>query len=122
MNAAFAPLMRGDVPGESGYVPLAPYRPAPDAQPALVALPVPAPYGDYGKVVHWRIDESLPEAAAAFVAWLVRESGWTVTEREQPGVRVPVQARHVSILFRRFRQFGADVTRARGSAMTIGDA
>ena len=42
---------------------------------------------------------------------LINKSGWTVTERERPGVRVPVQARHVCLLFRRFRSFNTDVTR-----------
>jgi len=46
----------------------------------LVALPVPRPYGDYGKVVNSRIEQSFPDAAAAFIAWLVNESGWTVEE------------------------------------------
>ena len=64
--------------------PLEPFRAALDGQPALVALPVPAPYSDCGKITNWRIDESLPDAAGAFVDWLVHESGWTVTERERP--------------------------------------
>ena len=59
-----------------------------------------SPYGDYGKVVDWKIEESLPDAVGAFVDWLVRESGWTVEER---GERVPVAARHVCLLFRRFQ-------------------
>ena len=41
------------------------------------------------------------------------ESGWTVSERAPGGdeVRVPLQARHVAILFRRFASWGTDVTR-----------
>ncbi len=112
VNAAFAPRMPGDSLTQPRYVPLAPFRAAVVEQPALVALPVPAPYGDYGKIVHWRIDESLPDAVAAFVDWLVRESAWKVTEREEPGVRVAVKPRHVCLLFRRFRHFRTDVTRA----------
>ncbi len=111
VNAAFAPMMRGDSPSAPRYVPLAPFRAGVATQPAVVALPVPAPYGDYGKIVDWKIDQSLPDAVAAFVAWLVRESGWTVTEREKPDVRVPVRPRHVCLLFRRFRSYGRDVTR-----------
>src|SRR5213078_3566386 len=37
-------------------------------------------------------------------------SGWTVTERERPAERVPLRARHVCLLFRRFRSFRTDVT------------
>lgn len=96
---------------QARYVPLAPHRPAVDSQPAVVALPVPAPYGDYGKVVEWKIDETLPDGVAAFVDWLVNQSGWTVTEREHPNERVPIRPRHVCLLFRRFRSFGTDVTR-----------
>jgi ATP-dependent exoDNAse (exonuclease V) beta subunit len=72
---------------------------------------VPAPYGDFRKIVDWRIDESLPDAIAAFVDWLVMRSGWTVTERERPDERVPVRPRHVCLLFRRFRSYVTDVTR-----------
>jgi ATP-dependent helicase/nuclease subunit A len=77
----------------------------------LIALPVPAPHSDFGKVVNYRIDESLPDVIAAWIDWLVRESGWTVTERERPGERVKVEPRHVCLLFRNLRSFGVDATR-----------
>ncbi len=86
-------------------------RRARTAQPSIVVLPVPEPYGDFGRVVNWKIDESLPEAIAAYARWLVHESGWTVTEREAPDVRVPIRPRHICILFRRMNSFGRDVTR-----------
>src|SRR5881296_3620530 len=108
VNAAFAPRLDGG--SQARYVPLAPFRSGVESQPALVALPVPAPYGDYRTIVRWKIEECLPDAVAAFVEWLVRESGWTVTERERPGERVPLRARHVCLLFRRFRSFRTDVT------------
>ncbi|MEK6286347.1 MAG: UvrD-helicase domain-containing protein [Acidobacteriota bacterium] len=122
VNAAFSRVMGATpspAPGaglkagstQARYVPLAPHRSGVDSQPAIVALPVPAPYGDYGKVVEWKIEESLPGAVAAFVDWLVRESGWTITEREHPDVQVPIRPRHVCLLFRRFRSFMTDVTR-----------
>ena len=75
----------------------------------MVALPVPRPYGRWG-LTKTAIDESLPDAVAAFVRWLVEESGWRVTERERPGEDLPVAPRHVCLLFRRFTQWGADVT------------
>ena len=111
VNTALAPRMRG-TDGQAGYVPLAPFRAGVATQPAVVALPVPAPYGDYGTIVDWRIDASLPDAVAAFVDWLVRQSGWTVTERERPDERVPIAPRHVCVLFRRFRSWQTDVTHA----------
>ncbi|MEA2625313.1 MAG: ATP-dependent helicase/nuclease subunit, partial [Candidatus Binatota bacterium] len=110
VNAAFAPRMTGE-PGRPGYVPLAPFREDPAAQPAIVALPIPAPYGDFRRIVSWRIEESLPEAVAAFIQWLVQESGWTVTEATAPERRVPVEPRHVCLLFRRVRSYLTDVTR-----------
>jgi ATP-dependent helicase/nuclease subunit A len=110
VNLAFAPAMAA-VPdgGQAAYVALEPSRPEILGRPTVIALPVPKPYGDYGKVVNWRIDESYPEAVGAFIAWLVIDSGWTV---EEDGVAAPIRPRHVAILFRRFRNFGVDITRA----------
>jgi ATP-dependent exoDNAse (exonuclease V) beta subunit len=110
VNLAFAPAMAAGVDGgHAAYVPLEPSRPEVVGRPTLVALPVPRPYGDFGKIVNWRIDESFPEAVGAFIAWLVDESGWTV---EEDGHSIPIRPRHVAILFRRFRNFSVDVTRA----------
>ena len=111
VNAAFAPLMNEESGTQPAYAPLTPYRAEPSTQPSIVVLPVPEPYGDFGRVVNFRIDQSLPEAIAAFARWLVHESGWTVTEREAPDVRVPIRPRHICILFRRMNSFGRDVTR-----------
>jgi ATP-dependent helicase/nuclease subunit A len=110
VNFAFAPVMAAAPDrGQAAYVPLEPSRREILGRPTVIALPVPKPYGDYGKVVNWRIDESYPEAVGAFVAWLVNESGWTV---EEDGGPVPIRPRHIAILFRRFRNFHVDVTRA----------
>src|SRR5262249_2080605 len=111
INAAFAPLMTTDGPTHPAYTPLQPSRDDVASQPALVALPVPAPYGDYGHVTDWKIEESLPEAVAAFARWLVHESGWTVTEREQPRKRGPLRPRPHFIFFCRLKSFCRDVTR-----------
>jgi hypothetical protein len=75
-----------------------------------VALPVPRPYGRR-KVAKSAVDASLPEAVAAFVEWLLKESGWRVSERDSGGELVDLRARHVCLLFRRFRSFSNDVTR-----------
>ena len=108
VNAAFAPVMARST--QAQYVPLLPHRAGVETQPTVIALPVPDPYSNFGRIANWVIDKSLPDGVAAFVDWLVNHSGWTVTEREQPDKRVPVQARHVCLLFRRFRSFNTDVT------------
>jgi ATP-dependent helicase/nuclease subunit A len=109
VNAAFSPCMTGATMSQPAYVPLAPMRPPLPGQPAVVALPVPRPYGDYRKVVDWKIEQSLPDAVAAYIDWLVRESGWLVTERDRGAV--PIRPRHICVLFRRFRTWNDDVTR-----------
>ncbi len=109
VNAALAPRMAASA-SQATYVPLVAVRERVAVQPSIVALPVPAPYGDYGKVVDWQIEKSFPDVAAAFVAWLVRESGWTVSESD--GTRRPIAPRDVCILFRRFRSYETDVTHA----------
>lgn len=111
VNAAFEPIMRGSEDGsQADYVALQPWREEVSGRPSLVALPVPRPYGDYGRVVRWRVADSYPDAVGAYVDWLVTKSGWTVSE---PGkeTRVPIQPRHICLLFRRFKSFRDDVTR-----------
>jgi ATP-dependent helicase/nuclease subunit A len=110
VNLAFAPAMAAGAEGsQAAYVPLEPSRAEIVGRPTLIALPVPRPYGDYGKVVNSRIDQSCPDAVAAFIAWLVNDSGWTV---EEGGSSVAIRPRHIAILFRRFRNFDVDITRA----------
>jgi ATP-dependent exoDNAse (exonuclease V) beta subunit len=109
VNAAFAPVMTDDrATLQAGYVPLAPHRDEIAGQPSVVVLPAPRPYGATG-LTKTAINESLPVAVAAFVQWLLSESGWRVSERDRaPG---PISARHVCLLFRRFTSFDEDVTR-----------
>ena len=110
VNAAFAPLMTGDRDTmQASYVPLARSRDDLTDQPSLVALPVPEPYGKRN-ISGIAIDASLPDAVGAFVDWLVHQSGWHVTEHHG-ATPIPVQPRHVCLLFRRFVSFGTDVTR-----------
>ena len=112
INAAFAPLMRGSPDGsQAEYVPLQPFRAEPVNRPTIVALPVPRPYTHYGKVAGYAIDSSLPDAVGAFIDWLIHQSGWTVTERERPTEQVPIVARHICLLTRRFVNGRNDVTR-----------
>ncbi len=138
VNRAFAPLMSppsppagGEGPHQADYVPLSPHRDDPDRRPGVVVLPVPRPYGRW-RVAANAIERSLPDAVGAFIRWLVAESGWRVTERRSPGEEpagdgsgaaagVPVAARHVCVLFRRFESFGADMTRAYVEALEARD-
>ena len=109
VNAAFAPVMDGS--RGLRYMPLEPDRLDYPQQPSVVALPVPEPYAQRF-VAAREIERSLPDAVGAYVDWLVRRSGWTVTERRAPRTRVPLEARHVCILFRRFVSYGEDITRS----------
>jgi ATP-dependent exoDNAse (exonuclease V) beta subunit len=107
VNAAFSQEMTADERTlQAGYVPLSPFRDPNDAQPAVVALPVPTPYGRsaYVRVSAKAIEESLPDAVGGFIEWLLESSGWTIDGK-------PIQPRDIAILFRRFVNFGEDVTR-----------
>jgi len=79
VNAAFRPEMTGDERSmQASYVPLKPSRADHDAQPAVVALPVPRPYGRT-QVTLAALAESQPGAIGEFVAWLVSDKcPWTV--------------------------------------------
>ncbi len=121
INAAFSERMQGNVDGsQAEYVPLSPFREEPklasgEPRPAVIALPVPRPYSAFSdggaRITNYKIDESLPDAVGAFVDWLITKSGWTVTERERPGVAVPIEPRHVCLLFKRFQAYRSDATR-----------
>ena len=134
INHAFAPLMSQRPTPHGGpqvaYVPLSPHRDEVTGQPSVVVLPVPRPYG-VRRMAASAIERSLPDAVGAFVSWLVNESGWQVTERvpvdegeataETTSAKVPIAARHVCLLFRRFESFGADITRGYVDALEARD-
>jgi ATP-dependent exoDNAse (exonuclease V) beta subunit len=107
INAAFGPVMNAV---ESGYVPLEPSRADTPDQPSVVVLPVPEPYG-IQRISNVKIEESLPDAVGAFVDWLIAKSGWKVAERGEHEHLVPIQARHICLLFRRFVSYEQDMTR-----------
>ena len=119
VNAAFAPLMTGDRETiQAEYVSLSPYR-KDGHRPSVVALPVPEPYGQR-RVAAYAIEQSQPQAVGGFLQWLINESGWTVTERttrDELPILVPVAARHVCVLFRRFTHYAKDVTRPYAEAL-----
>jgi ATP-dependent exoDNAse (exonuclease V) beta subunit len=131
INAAFEPVMTGDSDAlQADYVPLRPFRPDAANQPSVVVLPVPKPYG-VRRISNVEIEKSLPDAVGAYIHWLINESGWKVAERPAGGLQlttsrasaavgfqpaererlVPIQARHICLLFRRFVSYDEDVTR-----------
>ncbi len=109
-NATFSIAMQSQGELQPSYVAMTPFGADYAPQPSIVALPVPRPYSDKsGKISNWAVDQSYPDAVGAYVDWLVRKSGWSV--RAADGARVPVAARHICLLFRRFSSFGEDLTR-----------
>jgi ATP-dependent exoDNAse (exonuclease V) beta subunit len=83
--------------GHADWRPLERFREDHEGRPSVIALPVPRPYKQ--RMAREAILKSLPDAVAAFAAWLVNESGWGI------------QARDIAVLFRRRTQGGVDLTR-----------
>ena len=111
VNESFVTEMDGDPEKlQARYVPLSPFRPDCEKQPATVVLPAPRPYGTQRFSME-AVEKSQPDSVAAFIAWLVRESGWTVPDKENPDNRIPIAASHVCLLFRRFYSFDEDMVR-----------
>jgi ATP-dependent helicase/nuclease subunit A len=100
VNAAFA-----DMPG---YIPLTKGREAHPEQPAIVALPMPRPYG-MRNITKKAIDACAPAAVAAFIEWLL-ERKWRVSDREDPACTREIAPSDICILFRRFTNYGVDLT------------
>ena len=117
VNGTFERVMVRDPAGhQAEYVPLSAARKASRERPSLVVLPVPSPYGELPADARWApkmtkeaIKKSYADAVAAYVAWLVNESGWTIEGRD--GARVPIAPGHVCLLFKRMSSGGQDVTR-----------
>ncbi|MCC7126244.1 MAG: UvrD-helicase domain-containing protein, partial [Acidobacteria bacterium] len=108
VNAAFGETMTRDERAlQAGYVELRPHRQDVATQPAVVALPVPRPYGRR-QVTLGNIADSLPRAIGEFVRWLIADSGWTVPADD--GSRRRIAAGDICLLFRRFINFQDDVT------------
>lgn len=114
VNATFSRVMQGGLQAE--YVPLGEWREPSREQPSLVALPAAHPFGKNDKPTKDAVEKSVPDVVGAFIEWLVTSSGWTVEEED--GRRVPVQPRHVCILFKRLRRWGGvDVPRPYAQAL-----
>lgn len=101
VNASFEAEMTGD--GHAEYAPLEQHREEIAGQPSVIALPVPRPYK--ARLNKEAVNKSLPDAIAAFIAWLVQESGWGFA------------ARDIAVLFRRRTQGGQDLTREYARAL-----
>ena len=101
VNAAFENSIEDYLPLEGGVE-------GPAGQPAIVALPMPYPYGTRN-LSNAKIDACSPNAVAAFIQWLCHQSGWKVRDRGTQ-TWVGVRPEHVCILFRRFTNFGTDLT------------
>jgi ATP-dependent helicase/nuclease subunit A len=108
VNAAFETEMDGNVDaGQADWSPLEQHRAAQEGRPSVVVLPVPRPYRRH--IAKEAINRSLPDAVAAFTAWLVNESDWTFCDAS--GVVRKFCPRDVAILLRRRTQGGKDLTR-----------
>lgn len=104
VNAAFETEMTGDVEsGQADWAPLEQDRQDEDGRPSVIVLPVPRPYKS--RLAKEAVNKCLPDAIAAFIAWLVTDSQW--------GFR----ARDVAVLFRRRTQGGSDLTREYARAL-----
>jgi ATP-dependent exoDNAse (exonuclease V) beta subunit len=107
---------------QADYVPLHAHREKMEGQPAVVALPVPRPYGDWDRVVFYAIQRSEPQAVASWVRWLLEESsalGWRVSSRGSASHAVAPS--DVCLLFRRFVSYGRLITQPYVDALSALD-
>ena len=121
INACFEVVFDGDTKRvQPHYVPLRSPQDADNVTlisgvgrgpPEVVALPVPEPRIWSGQITHKSVQSTFPDAAAAFVGWLLAEQPWEVQDPENPGLRIPIEARHITFLFRRFISLHRDMTR-----------
>jgi ATP-dependent helicase/nuclease subunit A len=100
VNAAFEEM--------PGYIPLTKGRPAHADQPAIIALPMANCYGSRG-ITKKAINECAPATVAAFIEWLLARK-WRVSDREDPACTREMTPNDVCILFRRFTNYGVDLT------------
>ncbi len=104
VNAAFETEMSGDVAdGHAEWAPLERDREEMPGRPSVIALPVPRPYKT--RLAKEALAKSLPDAIAAFVDWIVNQSGWKNEKGE------PYRERDVAILFRKRNWGKVDLTR-----------
>jgi ATP-dependent exoDNAse (exonuclease V) beta subunit len=100
VNAAFEEM--------PGYIPLTKGRDAHPGQPAIIALPMPKPYGR-DRITKTAINACAPATVAAFIDWLLARK-WRVSDREDSSRTRVIEPSDICILFRRFTNFGVDLT------------
>ena len=76
-----------------GYIPLTKGRAAHPDQPAVIALPMPKPYG-IRNMTKKAIDGCAPATVAAFIEWLLARK-WRVSDREDPAYARDGPQRHL---------------------------
>jgi ATP-dependent helicase/nuclease subunit A len=109
VNATFlTEMMEDHDAGQTRYSPLEGGAEPIEGQPSIIALPAPAPYGRNNRVARYAVEACQPGVVAGFIEWLVKKSGWKVRNE---GELVPITERHICVLFRRFTQYGTDITR-----------
>ncbi len=98
VNGTFEPIFGSGEPGvQAAHVPLGQAREErTDGLPGVVALPIPSVYGERDYPQFNAIEESTPDAVAAYVHWLLRKSGYTTG----PDAR-RLEASDVCLLFTR---------------------
>jgi ATP-dependent exoDNAse (exonuclease V) beta subunit len=102
VNRSMSEVMTGSQEAsQASYVPLNRFREPIDGQPAVIALPIPRPYSNWGNLANYAIERSEPGAVAAWVKWVLEESGWQVTSRDNRDPH-PISPSDICLLFRRF--------------------
>ena len=114
INRAFDGRMTGGT--QATYVPLDPFRAAIPSRPAVIALSLPEPYSQWGRVTGKAVRETEPAAVAKFIEWAVGESGWTVSD-PNTGQPTPLRPRHICLLFRRLQSYHGSVAQPYSAAL-----
>jgi len=113
VNESFRPVMTGDVTtGQAEYSDLEEHWPADPNQPAVVLPADSTALRRRARSRKRRSISALRCGPARNIEWLIRESGCRCAIRKIQSKRVPIAARTFrEILFRRFTNFGHDLTR-----------
>jgi ATP-dependent exoDNAse (exonuclease V) beta subunit len=106
VNAAFENEMSTDASeGHADWAELERFRPEIAGQPSVIALPVPRPYGK-ARLSKQAIAESLPDAIAAFIDWLLAHKSWRFGDSGEP-----LREKDIAVLFRKRNYGNVDLTR-----------
>jgi ATP-dependent helicase/nuclease subunit A len=103
INATFSQVGRA----QSEYMPLAAHRQNPVQHPALVALPLGVDTGN--RIYPSELRREEPFVLAAWLDWLLRESGWHVMNKASQKLE-PIRPHHISLLFKKMRAGKKDLT------------